>query len=119
MLFFPVMFPILFLFACGEQPGSDPEANKQEIAEGTIKDQESMDISWGREISLDDMISMAKKGRIIEIQWHILPNILRAQTCNGEVFHIRNEDKGVDLQGALLKAGVEVGEEGVLFRHVF
>jgi len=37
------------------------------------------EVDWGREVDLDQMIVMAKKGQIVEIQWHIMPNILRAE----------------------------------------
>ena len=130
-LLLPALLPIFFLAACGEQSGSNPENGKQKITEDTAslnpvppsgeqeKDLDLMDVNWGREISLNDMIVMAREGRIKEIQWHMLPNILRARAYDGEVFHIRNDDKSVDLRNTLVKAGVEVGEGGLLFRHVF
>jgi hypothetical protein len=77
------------------------------------------DIDWGREVNLDEMITMAKKGQIVEIQWHVMPNILRAQASDGRIYHLRNENKGVDLRNTLINAGVKVGKEGVLFRYLF
>jgi hypothetical protein len=110
--FFGLLPAILLLFACGEQSSDRPED------ESPIK-QDSMDVDWGREVNLDEMITLAKKGQIVEIQWHIMPNILRALTNDGRIFHLRNENKGVDLRNKLVNAGVKVGKEGVLFRHVF
>lgn len=111
--FFFLLFPaILLLVACGEQPNDSPED------EFTNK-QASMDVDWGREVNLDEMIALAKMGQIEEIQWHIMPNILRAQAYDGRIFHLRNENKGVDLRNTLINAGVKVGEGGVLFRHLF
>ena len=78
-----------------------------------------MEIDWGREVTLDEMISMAKEGRIVEIQWHVMPNILRARAADGTIYHLRNENKGVDLRSKLIEAGVQVGEGGLQFRHVF
>ena len=65
------------------------------------------------------MIAMARKGRIVEIQWHVMPNILRAEAVDGEVFHIKNENKGVDLRSKLINAGVRVGEGGIPFKYFF
>jgi hypothetical protein len=93
-------------------PADPPEDKSQ-------KEQAFEDVDWGREVNLDEMIAMAKKGQIVEIQWHVMPNILRAQASDGLIFHLRNENKGVDLRNTLINAGVKVGKGGVLFRHVF
>jgi hypothetical protein len=96
------------------------ENGKAEAKTPDSRQAESSDeVDWGREIDLDEMIAMARGARIREIQWHVLPNILRAQTSDGEIFHLRNENKGVDLRNTLINAGVKVGKGGVLFRHVF
>ena len=96
------------------------EAVPQDLHEEESPQQESPeDIEWGREINLDEMIAMAKSGSIREIQWHILPNILRADTVDGRIFHLRNENKGVDLRNTLMDAGVRIGKDGIIFRHVF
>ena len=65
------------------------------------------------------MIAKAKSGEIREIEWHVMPNVLRAQTADNRIFHLKNENKGVDLRKKLMDAGVQVGDGGVLFRHVF
>jgi hypothetical protein len=77
------------------------------------------EIEWGAEVLLDEMIEMAQEGRITEIQWHVLPNILRAQASDGSIYHLRNENKGVDLRNTLIESGVEIGKNGVEFKHVF
>jgi hypothetical protein len=92
---------------------ADPPEN------GSQKGRAFEDVDWGREINLDKMITMAKKGQIVEIQWHVMPNILRAQASDGRIYHIRNENKGVDLRNTLINAGVKIGKEGVLFRYLF
>jgi hypothetical protein len=62
---------------------------------------------------------MAKSGRIQEIQWHVMPNVLRVLTLDGRIFHLKNENKGVDLRNMLIDAGVRIGKGGISFRHVF
>jgi hypothetical protein len=78
-----------------------------------------VEVDWGREVNLDEMIAMAREDRIREIQWHVMPNILRAEASDGKIFHIKNENKGVDLRNKLIDAGVRIGRKGVIFRHVF
>lgn len=128
--FFVILFfGVLMAAACGdhtgtgtpENPGSKP-AKKSALY--SDKDQSkdepaATDVNWGREINLDEMIAMARKGRIVEIQWHVMPNILRAEAVDGEVFHIKNENKGVDLRSKLINAGVRVGEGGIPFKYFF
>lgn len=105
--FFIVLFTAILLSAgCRTQPTDGSEDDNPEV-------------DWGHEVNLDEMITMAKKDRIKEIQWHVLPNILLAKASDGESYHLRNENKGVDLRNALIDAGVQVGKGGVQFRHVF
>jgi hypothetical protein len=86
---------------------------------GDGSDSGEMEIDWGAEVTLDEMISMAKDGRVVEIQWHVMPNILRATTADGAIYHLRNENKGVDLRSRLIDEGVKIGEGGVQFHHFF
>lgn len=76
-------------------------------------------IEWGREAALDEILAMAKGGEIQQIEWHVMPNIIRAQTLDGRIFHIKNEDKEIDLRNTLIKAGIPVGKGGISFRHLF
>jgi hypothetical protein len=62
---------------------------------------------------------MARSGRIQEIQWHVMPNVIRALTSDGRVFHLKNEKKGVDLRNLLINARIRIGKGGINFRHVF
>jgi len=94
-------------------------SDKSEISGSESTRDASEEIDWGREVRLDEMIAMAQSGQILEIQWHVMPNILRAQAADGGIFHLRNENKGVDLRNALIEAGVRIGKDGVQFRHVF
>ena len=87
--------------------------------EEPAKETDGEDIEWGQEISLAEVIDKAKKGEIREIQWHVMPNVLRAEARDHRIFHLKNENKGVDLRNTLLSAGVKIGEEGIIFRHVF
>ena len=110
-----VLLPVLLLsFGCGSPPVDGTEASQPAADQSTFEE-----IEWGREIGLDEMIEMARSGRIREIQWHVLPNILRARASDGSIYHLRNENKGVDLRNRLIEAGVRIGKGGVLFRHVF
>ncbi len=100
---------VLLLSSCGGPP-----------AGGSAERAETVDkIDWGRETTAGQVIEMARRGEIREIEWHVMPNILRAVASDGRVFHIRNENKGIDLRTMLIKAGVQVGKGGVDFRHVF
>jgi len=130
-LYFVILFPAIFLSAAfGEQSSGSPQAGTPKIAADAASQEEKLedksqkeqafeDVYWGLEVNLNEMIAMAKKGQIVEIQWHIMPNILRAQASDGRIYHIRNENKGVDLRNTLINAGVKVGKEGILFRYLF
>ena len=83
------------------------------------KDRDLAKVDWGREITLEEIISMAKSGRIREIEWHVMPNVIRVVAPDGEIFHLKNENKGVDIRNTLINAGVKIGNGGVDFRHVF
>lgn len=112
------VFTILFLLvfvpaACGDRTGDTPAEDKSR------NENNSSHVDWGIEINLDKMVAMAKEGQIEEIDWHVMPNILLARTSDGRIFHIKNENKGVDLRSTLVKAGVKTGEGGILFKHFF
>jgi len=83
------------------------------------KDQTLEKVDWGREITLNEIIAMAHNGQIREIEWHVMPNIIRILASDGSLFHFRNENKGVDLRNTLINAGIRIGRGGVVFRHVF
>ena len=133
-LFFVILLPVLFLQpGCGDDSNNTPGFSSPQKAESSTletaapyppkdepqNDHASTEVDWGMEANLDEMISMAKSGRIVEIDWHVLPNILRARTRDGRIFHLRNENRGVDLRNTLIKAGVKIGKDGIIFRHVF
>jgi hypothetical protein len=94
-------------------PSPDPFAGE------TPKDNTSMKIDWGREATLEEIIAMAKSGEIQQIEWHVMPNIIRAQASDGRIFHLRNENKGIDIRSVLINAGIHLGKGGVDFRHMF
>lgn len=101
-------------------PGNSIQGTLPETAKNESPQEQSLvEVGWGREVNLDEMIAMAREDRILEIQWYIMPNILRAKASDGGFFHLRNENKGVDLRNTLIDAGVRLGKGGVLFRHVF
>ena len=95
------------------------DGKEKTITPDSRQEESLVEVDWGREVNLDEMIAMAREDRIREIQWHVMPNILRAEASDGGVFHLRNENKGVDLRNKLINAGVRLGKGGVLFRHVF
>lgn len=99
------------------QPAKSPPPDP--LIDETPKDQTSNTINWGREATLDEIMAMAKSGEIQQIEWHVLPNVIRAQAANGRIFHIRNENKGIDMRNTLIDAGVNLGKGGIVFRHVF
>lgn len=83
------------------------------------KNQALEKVDWGREITLNGIIAMAQSGQIQEIEWHVMPNVIRVLASDGGLFHFRNENKGVDLRNALINSGIQIGKGGVIFRHVF
>jgi hypothetical protein len=85
----------------------------------TPKNQDSGTINWGREATLDEIMAMAKNGEIQQIEWHVMPNVIRAQAADGRIFHIRNENKAIDIRNTLISAGINLGRDGIVFRHVF
>ena len=85
----------------------------------TQRNNDIVEIDWVRETTLDEMLSMAKSGEIQQIEWHVMPNIIRAQASDNRIFHIRNENKGIDIRNALINAGIPTGKGGINFRHVF
>jgi hypothetical protein len=104
------------LAACGDTHARKPPAPAAgQIAEAG----EFKKINWGREATATEITAMAKDGKIREIEWHIMPNILRAVASDGRIYYVKNANKGVDMRGMLLKEGVRVGKGGVEFRHVF
>lgn len=117
---FVLLFQTLFLSAGCDQSAEISEDGKvKTITPDSGQEESLVEVDWGREVNLDEMITMATQGRIREIEWHVMPNILRAEASDGEVFHLRNENKGVDLRNRLIDAGVGLGKNGVRFRHVF
>lgn len=113
ILFLLLLQLVLTLNACGESSKESAPDKGSGDAQG------SSVINWGNEVNLDQMIAMAKEGRIREIQWHVLPNILRAETGDGKFFHLKNENKGVDLRNTLIKSGIRIGDGGIQFKHLF
>src|SRR4030042_1421253 len=130
-LYFVILFPAIFLSASfGEQSSGSPQAGKPKIAADAASQEEKLedksqkeqafeDVYWGLEVNLNEMMEMARKGQIVEIQWHIMPNILRAQASDGRIYHIRNKNKGGELRNTIINAGVKVGKAGILFRYLF
>jgi hypothetical protein len=84
-----------------------------------LKDYASIKVDWGREATLEEILAMAKNGEIQQIEWHVMPNIIRALVSHDRIFHIRNENKGIDIRNALINAGIPLGKKGIDFRHVF
>jgi hypothetical protein len=91
----------------------NPAQDKPSVSKSSDK------VNWGREITLEEILSMAKAGELKEIEWHVMPNIIRLFAWDGRVFHFRNENKGVDLRNVLINQGIQLGKDGVVFRHVF
>ncbi len=104
------------LAACGNAPVKKPPApGASRIGEAGGYEK----IDWGREATAAGIVAMAKNGEIREIEWHMMPNLLRALASDGRIYHVKNANKGMDMRGMLLKAGVRVGKGGVEFRYLF
>jgi hypothetical protein len=76
-------------------------------------------IDWGEEIGIEKVIELAKSGGVFEIQWHVMPNVIRVLMNDGGIFHYKNESTGVDIIKTLEDAGVKTGKEGVAIRFSF
>jgi hypothetical protein len=63
------------LAGCGDTTAKKPPAP----AAGQIGEAGGHEkIDWGRETTAAEIVAMATDGEIREIEWHIMPNILRA-----------------------------------------
>jgi hypothetical protein len=102
---------LLLPAACMDRPA--------QLSGGVPNEQEIEKIDWGREVKLDELMEMAKRGRIQEIQWYVMPNVIRAVASGGRAFYLKNENRGVDLRKLLIDAGIHIGKGGINFRHVF
>jgi hypothetical protein len=87
--------------------------------EEASEDSDLVKVEWGREVTFDEIMEMAQNGRIREIEWHVMPNIIRVLAVDGRIFHLRNENKGIDIRSEMINAGIKIGKGGIDFRHVF
>ena len=94
-------------------PSSNPMTDEK------LRDSALDKIDWGRETALDEIIAMAKSGEIQQVEWHVMPNIIRAQAKDGRVFNIRKENKEIDIRNTLINAGIQIGKSGISLRYVF
>lgn len=124
--FLTITFLIMLQTAGCERPAGSPEKVKDSSAlyESTTESSAPTEIAseemdWGDEIALDRLVQMAKNGQIQEIQWHVMPNIIYARTVDSRAFHIKNENKGVDIRKVLEDSGILIGEGGIVFRYLF
>lgn len=124
--FLTITFLIMLQTAGCERPAGSPEKVKDSSALYESKTESSApteiaseEMDWGDEIALDRLVQMAKNGQIQEIQWHVMPNIIYARTVDSRAFHIKNENKGVDIRKVLEDSGILIGEGGIVFRYLF
>ena len=115
----PVSLPAKRTETVGHKVKSAQNSATDASADKTPTDPANNKIDWGREAALDEILAMAKSGAIQQIEWHVMPNIIRAQTIDGRIFHIKNENKGIDIRNTLIKSGIQVGKGGISFRHLF
>jgi hypothetical protein len=112
----PVSLPAKRTETAGHKVESAQISATDPSADETPTDPANNKIDWGREAALDEILAMAKSGAIQQIEWHVM---LRAQTIDGRIFHIKNENKGIDIRNTLIKSGIQVGKGGISFRHLF
>jgi hypothetical protein len=115
----PVSLPAQRIESAGGKAKPAKIPSSDALTDGTHRDYAINKIDWGREATLDEIIAMAKRSEIQQIEWHVMPNIIRAQARDGRIFHIRNENKGIDIRNELINAGIQIGKGGISFRHVF
>jgi hypothetical protein len=124
--FLTVTFLIMLQTAGCERQAGSPEKVKNSSATYELNTESSApteitseEMEWGDEITLNGLVQMAKDGQIQEIQWHVMPNIIYARTVDSRAFHIKNENKGVDIRKVLEDSGISIGEGGIVFRYLF
>jgi hypothetical protein len=115
----PVSLPAKRTETAGHKAKSAQNSATDPSADEIPEDPANNKIDWGCEVTLDEILAMAKSGAIQQIEWYVMPNIIRAQTIDGRIFHIKNENKGIDIRNTLIKAGIQVGNGGISFRHLF
>jgi hypothetical protein len=115
----PVSLPAKRTVTAGHKAKSAQNSATDPSADEAPEDPANNKTDWGREATLDEILAMAKSGAIQQIEWYVMPNIIRAQTIDGRIFHIMNENKGIDMRNTLIKAGIQVGKGGISFRHLF
>jgi hypothetical protein len=115
----PVPLPVQPIESSRSKIKPARNASQKPLMDETLGEQTTNKINWGREVPLDDMITMAKQGEIRQIEWHVMPNIIRALAADGRIFHIRNENKDIDIRSVLTDAGINIGKGGISLRHVF
>ena len=115
----PVSLPAKRTETAGHKAKSAQNSATDPSADEIPEDPANNKIDWGREVTLDEILAMAKSGAIQQIEWYVMPNIIRSQTIDGRIFHIKNENKGIDIRNTLIKAGIQVGNGGISFRHLF
>ena len=67
--------------SAGKIPSPDPAPDE------APRDQALEKVDWGREITLNGIMAMAQSGQIQEIEWHVMPNIIRVLASDGSLFH--------------------------------
>lgn len=94
-----------------------PDQGSQ-MEQATLSEEEELEIEWGEEITLDELIEMGQNDQISSLEWHIMPNRVRIITTSGQIFNLRNEHYRVDVVKVLEDAGVKVGKGGIPFKFL-
>lgn len=76
-------------------------------------------IDWGSKISMEEVIVLAKSEDLFEIQWHVMPNVVRVLMQDGSIYHFENANIGIDIEKTLNDAGVKTRKGGISLRYSF
>ena len=76
-------------------------------------------IEWGQQVDPEKLLELARSGDVFEIQWHVMPNVIRFMMNDGKIYHLKNAEVSIDILKFLENAGIKVGKEGITFRYSF
>lgn len=99
-----------------QAPPGSPTAVSGEVIDG---ENGAEQIDWGQEVSPEKLLKLARSEDLFEIQWHVMPNVIRILMKGGEIYHVKNEKLSLDILKYLENAGIKVGKGGITFRYSF
>ncbi len=100
-------------------PGSPTGGDEGQPGEGIDEENGAAPIDWGQEVGQQEMLELAHSGNVLEIQWHVMPNVVRILMKDGKIYHFMNDRVSIDIAKFLEKQGVKTGKGGIPLRYSF